>query len=264
MPELPQLLRDSSFSHYQPSAWCCTHVSRICADCARKDRRMQNKNAFLFDLDGVILDSMPMHSKAWRDYLARFGFASDGIEDRMHGKRNDEIVRAFWGDGISQSENFAHGAAKEALFREMMDPVFDAHLVPGIREFLEYYSEYPIGLATNAEPANAEFVLAKGNLKGYFGAIVDGMQVQNPKPWPDVYRRAAKLLEVDPQNCIVFEDSPTGVQAAKAAGSRVIGISTHARELEGVEFMVADFHDPALRQWLRSEYPVSRPSAPRR
>ncbi len=214
--------------------------------------------AILFDLDGVILDSMPMHIAAWRDYLGRHGFGSEGIEDRMHGKRNDEIVRAFWGDAIGEEENFHHGAMKEALFREMMDPVFETHLVPGVVDFLKHYSEYPIGLATNAEPANAEFTLAKANLKAYFRAIVDGMQVQRPKPWPDVYRRAAELLGVEPENCIVFEDSPTGVMAAKAAGARVIGVATHAANLEGVEFMVPDFRDAALHEWLRHEYPLPR------
>ncbi len=216
----------------------------------------------LFDLDGVILDSMPMHTIAWREYLSQHGFGSEGIEDRMHGKRNDEIVRAFWGEAITPEENFRHGAAKEALFREMMDPVFDQHLVPGIEQFLADYSEYPIGLATNAEPANADFTLTKGNLKGYFKAIVDGMQVQRPKPWPDVYRRAATLLGVEPQNCIVFEDSPTGVEAALAAGARVIGVATHTHALAGVEFMVRDFQDAALHQWLRHEYPTA--SSPRR
>jgi HAD superfamily hydrolase (TIGR01509 family) len=214
----------------------------------------------LFDLDGVILDSMPMHTVAWTEYLRRHGFPSDGIADRMHGKRNDEIVAAFWGDGISPEENFRHGAAKEALFREMMEPVFEQHLVPGVAEFLAAYSEYPIGLATNAEPANAEFTLVKANLKGYFKAIVDGMQVQRPKPWPDVYRRAATLLGVEPRNCIVFEDSPTGVEAALAAGARVIGVATHTDALAGVEFVVRDFRDAALHEWLRHEYPLASSS----
>jgi beta-phosphoglucomutase len=208
------------------------------------------KKAFLFDLDGVILDSMPMHIDAWREYLTRHGHGSEGIADRMHGKRNDEIVAAFWGDQISPEENFQHGAAKEALFREMMDPVLEQHLVPGIREFLSHYGEIPKALGTNAEPANAEFVLAKAKLKTHFRAIVDGMQVQKPKPFPDVYMRAAKLLDAEPANCIVFEDSPTGVQAGRAAGARVIGIATHADHLDGVELMVPDFRDAALFEWL--------------
>jgi HAD superfamily hydrolase (TIGR01509 family) len=212
------------------------------------------KKGFLFDLDGVIIDSMPMHIVAWREYLDRHGLDSDGIADRMHGKRNDEIVANYWGTGITAEENFRHGAAKEALFREMMDPVFDQYLVPGVREFLAAYGEIPKAVATNAESANAEFVLAKGKLKGYFQAIVDGMQVQRPKPFPDIYLRAAELIGVAPEHCIVFEDSPTGVRAAKAAGARVIGIATHAEELEGVEFMVRDFGDAALSEWLRRNF----------
>jgi beta-phosphoglucomutase len=215
---------------------------------------VSRKKAFLFDLDGVIIDSMPLHIVAWREYLSRFGFDPAGIADRMLGKRNDEIVAYYWGDSISAGENFRHGAEKEAHFRHLMEPVLESHLVPGIREFLEAYGETLKAVATNAEPANAEFVLAKGNLKHYFKAIVDGMQVQRPKPFPDVYERAANLLGVEPENCIVFEDSPTGVAAGLAAGARVIGISTHTSDLAGVEFSVRDFRDAALHKWLRGNF----------
>ncbi|MBS1831200.1 MAG: HAD-IA family hydrolase [Acidobacteria bacterium] len=211
-------------------------------------------DAFLFDLDGVIIDSMPLHTVAWREYLTRFGFDAQGVEHRMHGKRNDEIVAEFWGREISPEENFAHGAAKEALFREMMDPMFAKQLVPGVAEFLRSYGEVPKAVATNAEPANAEYVLSKGELKHYFQAVVDGMQVQNPKPYPDVYLRAASLLGVDPSRCIVFEDSPTGVAAGLAAGARVIGVATHAAKLDGVELMIPNFEPAAgLHEWLERE-----------
>ena len=211
--------------------------------------------AIIFDLDGVIVDSMPMHTAAWRRYLGQHGLDSDGIEDRMHGKRNDEIVRTFWGD-LSGGENFRHGAAKEALWREMMAPELESRLVPGIRQFLAQYGELPMGVATNAEPANADFVLDRGKLRTYFRVIVDGMQVQRPKPWPDVYQRAAKILGVEPGSCLVFEDSPTGVAAAKAAGATVVGITTHG-ELEGVALSMPHFLDPALHEWVRARFRIS-------
>ena len=205
--------------------------------------------ALIFDLDGVIVDSMPLHTHSWKLYLERHGIDAPDLVEKMHGRRNDEIVAAFWGNHLTPEENFHHGAAKESLWRELMEPLLEKHLVPGVRFFLERYAEAPIGLGTNAEPANAAFVLNKANLRPMFKAIVDGMQVAKPKPWPDVYCRASDLLNVAPSNCIVFEDSPTGVQAAKAAGMRVVGIQTHS-ELAGVDFTCRNFLDPALHAWL--------------
>jgi len=208
--------------------------------------------ALIFDLDGVIVDSMPMHTHSWKLYLERHGIDAPDLVEKMHGRRNDEIVAEFWGPHLTPEENFRHGAAKEALWRELMEPVLESHLVPGVRTFLERHREAPIALGTNAEPANAAFVLGRANLRPMFKAIVDGMQVAKPKPWPDVYCRASDLLGVDPSNCIVFEDSPTGVQAARAAGTRVVGIRTHV-ELVGVDLSCKDFLDPALEAWLAQQ-----------
>ena len=127
-------------------------------------------------------------------------------------------------------------------------------LVPGVIDFLQAYRDVPIGLASNAEPANIEFVLNTAQLHGFFRVIVDGMQVERPKPSPDVYVKAALKLGVPGRNCIILEDSPTGVTAARAAGARVVGVETHA-PLKDVDFRVANFVDPGLRQWLADQRP---------
>ena len=113
----------------------------------------------------------------------------------------------------------------------------------------------PIALATNAERANVDFVLDGGRLRPYFDAIVDGSQVERPKPAPDVYLRAAELLAVPPRNCIVFEDSPVGVAAAVAAGMRVVGVLTHPAALDGIRLSVANFLDARLDSWLSAQSP---------
>ena len=78
-------------------------------------------------------------------------------------------------------------------------------------------------------------MLDGADLRRYFDVVVDGHQVRRPKPFPDVYERAAELLGVSPANCVVFEDSPTGIEAAKAAGTRVVGVQTHTAELPAVD-----------------------------
>lgn len=209
--------------------------------------------ALVFDLDGVIIDSMPMHAEAWRVYLERLGISTPDIENQMHGRRNDEIVRALIDASLSPDEVFRHGAEKERLFREMMLPQLAQLIVPGVRDFLERTGGIPRAVASNAEPANIDFVLDGAGLRRYFDAVVDGQQVKQPKPWPDIYLRAADLLHTAPKNCIIFEDSPTGISAARAAGGRVAGIATHTTDLPDVDVLVCDFRDPALSQWLERQ-----------
>src|SRR5579884_1839121 len=176
--------------------------------------------ALIFDMDGVIVDSMPMHTKAWRAYLKRMGIDSDDdLARRMHGRRNDELVAELIAADLPPQTVFEHGAAKERMYREMMSPVLSAHLVPGVTEFLDACEGAPMAVATNAEPANVDFVLDGADLRRCFQAIVDGHQVARPKPHPDVYLRAAELLKTPPERCIVFEDSPAGVAAARSAGA---------------------------------------------
>lgn len=208
---------------------------------------MSEIQALIFDMDGVILDSNPLHVEAWAAYNRRFGIGMDeAMQQRMFGKRNDELVRDFFGAGLSDAEVFAHGAAKEALYREMTGSRLEEYLVPGVRAFLEFHKELPKGLGTNAEPPNVNFVLDGANLRQYFRAIVDGHQVAKAKPDPGIYLKVAELLGTAPKNCVVFEDSITGAQAGVAAGMRVVGVSTTYRELPGVEFMVPDFSDPHI------------------
>lgn len=217
----------------------------------QKGRRVAEIRAFIFDMDGVIVDSNPLHRIAWAEYNARHGIpTTEAMQQRMYGKRNDEIVRDFFGEHLSAEEVFAHGAAKEALYREMLKPRMEATLVPGLRAFLERHRGMPMALGTNAEPANVEFVLREAGLSQYFRVVVDGHQVENGKPHPEVYLRASDLLGIAPEFCVVFEDSATGVQAGRAAGMRVVGIGTTHDELPGVSLHIADFNDPSLERWL--------------
>ncbi len=212
--------------------------------------------ALIFDLDGVIVDSMPVHELAWRRYLETLGFDGGDIPARMHGRRNDEIVRDFLGQAIDHDTVVAHGAAKERVFREMLGDRLRENLVAGIAEWLDHVEGAPIALATNAERANIDFTLDGAGLRRYFDVIVDGSEVSRPKPAPDVYLRAAELLRIAPGNCIVFEDSPVGVAAALAAGMRVVGVRTHSSPLDGVVFSVANFLDPQLDGWLSAQRAV--------
>ncbi|HLM98299.1 MAG TPA: beta-phosphoglucomutase family hydrolase [Bryobacteraceae bacterium] len=214
---------------------------------------MARKQALILDMDGVIIDSNRWHRQAWAEYNRRHGIETDeAMQQRMYGKRNDDIVRDFFGAHLSDEEVYAHGAAKEQLYREMIRPALNESLVPGVREFLERHCGEPVGMATNAEPENVEFLIEEAQLRPYFRVLVDGHQVPNPKPHPDIYLRAAELLEVAPRDCVVFEDSLPGIEAARAAGMAVVGITTTHRELPGVDLEIRDFNSEDLEPWLRN------------
>lgn len=208
------------------------------------------KLAYVLDMDGVLIDSNPLHAVAWREYLTRFGIDADRVMERMHGKRNDQIVRDLFGAALSEQEVFDHGAAKEALYRDLMRPVLKEHLVGGVADFLGRHKERGLGLGSNAEPANLDFVLDGGGLRPYFGAVVDGHQVRHPKPHPEIYLKVASLLGVRPEDCVIFEDSATGIEAAKSAGARVVAVKTGDAPLPVCDFEIRDFRDPELEPWL--------------
>lgn len=204
-------------------------------------------------MDGVLVDSTALHTQAWLIYLERNGVQANGVLQRMHGKRNDEIVADLFGPGLSAEEILEHGAAKERLYRELMAPVLEQHLVPGVRSFLERSGHIPGAVASNAEPENIDFVLERSGLRPHFRVLVDGHQVARPKPFPDIYLRAAALLGVAPRDCIVFEDSTGGVRAARDAGARIVGIETTLRPVPDVDLSIPDFNDQRLIEWLQKQ-----------
>jgi len=216
--------------------------------------------ALIFDMDGVIVHSTPLHNQAWQEYLRRHGIeqSMETIETKMLGKHNDAIVRIFFGDDLPAAVVARHGAQKEKLFREIMAPRLQEFLVPGVCEFVRAHAGGPIAVATNAEAANVSFVLKGAGLEPYFQVVIDGHKVDKPKPDPEIYVATAQRLGIPPADCIVLEDSFTGVAAARAAGMRVVGLLTTAPHLDDCDLTITDFLDPELEAWLQQ----SRPAAP--
>jgi HAD superfamily hydrolase (TIGR01549 family) len=200
---------------------------------------------------------MPQHVLAWERYLAQLGAPAGEIERRMHGKRNPELVRDFLGNDLPDDVVFEHGAAKERLFRDMLlAGDMNTYRVPGLSEFLARHPNVPKAVGSNAEPANIDFVLDRLGLRTHFQIIVHGQEVSRPKPFPDIYLKASERLGIPPANCIVFEDSPTGLEAGRAAGMRLVGVETTPTELRGVDLRIENFLDPQLESWLRAQAPL--------
>lgn len=201
------------------------------------------------------MHSMPLHTEAWEQYLSRAGRRVPDLESRMHGKRNAELVVDLFGEGLPDDVVFQHGAAKEELWRELMlERGIEQYRVRGLEGFLKRYQEVPKAIGTNAEPANIEFVLKHFGLAEYFSFTIDGQQVSRPKPFPDIYLRCAERLGINPRNCVIFEDSPTGIEAGRAAGMRLVGVETTPTQFTGVDLHISNFESPELDAWLGAQH----------
>jgi len=183
--------------------------------------------AAIFDMDGVIVDSHPVHKKTWRKFLESLGKEIDEehLNFIMEGRKRDEILRYFLGE-LSDEQVRTLGHQKEQLFREESA---DMKAIDGLREFLWQLSEAKIRLAVASSGSNGRvnYVLDLLDLRHYFQAIVTGDQVKYGKPDPTIFRVACDHLRVRPSETLVFEDSVSGVRAAKAAGMRCVGVATN-------------------------------------
>lgn len=185
--------------------------------------------AVIFDMDGVIVDTNPHHRLAWREFYQRNGrnLSDDDFVQYVSGKHNTDIVAHLFANRVlTPAEVMRLGHEKEVLFRELYRPVITP--VAGLIEFLELLKTAGIrtAVATSAPVENLDFVVDTLNIRHYFDALLNESMVGHPKPDPEIYQKAMAMLGVEPADSVIFEDSMTGIQAAKASGASVIGMAT--------------------------------------
>jgi beta-phosphoglucomutase family hydrolase len=183
--------------------------------------------AFLFDMDGTMVDSMPWHVRAWAAFANEVGCEPPGQDffRRTTGMTGVEVMRAFLGDRPA-AELGAHVERKEAIYRSMFAPHFRE--VCGFRAFARAAKAAGVNVAcaTAGDADNIAFVLDHLGFHGFFDAIVGAHDVARGKPHPDLFLLAAERLGVDPAACLVFEDAPHGIEAARRAGMPAVAIAT--------------------------------------
>ncbi len=201
---------------------------------------------FIFDMDGVLVDTNPHHRIAWRAYFDRYGKPLDDAAFVQHvsGKHNDEILKHLFGENMPGNARQL-AAEKEALFRELYAP--DIVPVPGLVPFLHSLKQAGIGTAvgTSAPIENLDFVMDTLNLRPFFDVLLDESKVTHPKPDPEIYLNAIAMLGSTPAEAVIFEDSLTGIRAAKATGAKVVGVATTESETvlrnAGVDWVIQDY-----------------------
>jgi HAD superfamily hydrolase (TIGR01509 family) len=212
----------------------------------------------VFDMDGVLIDSHPVHRIAWSKFLATIGksVSDEGLSFILAGRRREEILRHFLGD-LPESKIAEYGHQKDLFFEENFQ---DVKLIPGVSRFLDTLGEAGLraGIATSASSARTWGTLRRLQLDQKFTAVVTGDDVEAGKPDPAVYKLAAERMNLSPAQLLALEDAPCGIQAAKAAGMRCVGVSTNGRvemlRQCGAEFVIPDFLDLSIDTLLQLSF----------
>lgn len=184
--------------------------------------------AVLWDMDGTLLDSADYHWRAWRETLAVEGFElTRELFAESFGRRNDATLRAYFGEEFPLSEVDRIGAIKEARYRDMVRTC-GVELLPGVGRWLERLKEdgWRQALASSASLLNVETILVGLKIAEVFDAIVCAEDVQTGKPDPEVFLVAAARVSAPPSRCVVIEDAPAGIEGARLAGMRTIGVQS--------------------------------------
>ena len=203
-----------------------------------------NKKAFIFDLDGVIVDTAKYHYLAWQKIANELGieFTPEHNEELkgVSRVRSLDIVLELGKIEASQEDKNKWLFQKNEDYLSYLVDIDQSEILPGVFPVLKYLKENGQAIALGSASKNARPILEKTGIIDYFDAIVDGNDVANAKPDPEVFLIAAKLLGVNPEDSIVFEDSVAGIQAANIANMTSVGIGNEEILCES-KFIFKDF-----------------------
>jgi HAD superfamily hydrolase (TIGR01509 family) len=204
-------------------------------------------SAIIFDMDGVVIDSHPIHKRSWSLFLQSVGktVSDDDLEFVREGTKRNDILRHFLGD-LSEHELHEYGLQKEALFRRQ---AISMQPIPGFLDFIARVTScgIPAALASSGSKNRVNYILDHLEVGRHFAVVITGDDVKSGKPDPTIFRLAGAKLGALPSQTLVFEDAVAGVQAARAAGMRCIGVADSSRaqllRRAGAEDVIPDFLD---------------------
>lgn len=200
------------------------------------------KKGFIFDMDGVLVDNIPEHKKALRQFLQHYGldFTDEEFDQNINGRSMREITASFFPNKSTEDLDRL-AAEKEALYRQIYIP----KAMPGLYDMLKaiQHQEGKLAVCTSAPYENVNFTMKGLGLEDIWDFIITGDQVKKSKPHPEIYEKAAAGLNLSPANCVVFEDSLSGIFSAKAAGIDVVGVATSHQKQELAPHTVQQIYD---------------------
>ena len=212
---------------------------------------MNNIQACLFDLDGVIVDTAVYHYKAWKRLANELGF--DFTEEQnellkgVSRVRSLEIILQIGGVAKTDAEKEELATRKNTWYVDMINHMQPSEILPGAREFVQTCRNAGIKTALGSASKNSMTILEKIGMIDLFDAIIDGNKVSKAKPDPEVFLKGAEALEVAPSDCVVFEDAIAGVEAAINGGMKVVGIGS-PKVLIGANLVVKGLSEMSLER----------------
>lgn len=212
--------------------------------------------AFLFDLNGTMINDMAFHIRAWHGILNDLGagISLERMKEECYGK-NEEVIERVMPGRFSPEEKQKMGFEKEKQYQQEFKP--HLQLLPGLTEFLLQAQQSGIKMAIGSAAImfNIDFVIDNLDIRSYFGALISADHVVKSKPDPETFLECATELGIDPVNCLVFEDAPKGVEAAANAGMDCVVLTTMHEghefdQFSNVKMLIADYSNPAIQQLL--------------
>ncbi|MBI9059767.1 MAG: beta-phosphoglucomutase [Labilibaculum sp.] len=191
---------------------------------------MEKISACIFDLDGVVVDTAKYHYIAWKSLANELGFDfTEADNERLKGVSRMTSLEILLGIGkveLDEATKLKLAEKKNKNYLEYILKMTPDEILPGVKEFMNELRSKGVKIALGSASKNAMTILNQLELTNYFDAIVDGTHVSNAKPDPEVFLKGAQLLNVDPLDCVVFEDAEAGVEAAINGNMKCVGIGS--------------------------------------
>jgi beta-phosphoglucomutase len=210
--------------------------------------------ALIFDLDGVVVDTAKYHYLAWKKIAEELGFDfTEKDNERLKGvsrMHSLEILLEIGGIELSEAEKLKLMENKNRDYLSYIYKMTPDEILPGVIQILKIAKEKGLKTAIGSVSKNAKVILEKINLISYFDSIIDGLQISKGKPDPEVFLKGAQELNVKPEECLVFEDSEAGIEAAIKGSMHVVGIG-EKETLGKAEMVVPGFENIELDTFLK-------------
>ena len=201
--------------------------------------------AVIFDLDGTLIDNNAYHLMAWKKYLKNVGIniAEDEYRKNINGRTNKDALEYIYQRKMTDDEAMVYALEKEAVYREIYLPFIKP--ISGLLKFLDLLHELkiPMAIATSGIQVNIDYMFDHLPIKQYFSVVLNSAHISKGKPDPEIYLKAASLLQIPSFECLAFEDAAVGVTSAKNAGMKVIALTTTqtVEELKGADMIINNF-----------------------
>lgn len=211
--------------------------------------------AFIFDLDGVIVDTARYHFESWKQLAHELGFEiPDSLNEELKGLGRMESldkVLAYGNGQVSDDKKEEYAARKNNIYLDNISHIAPGDTLPGVLEFLADTRRHGIRIALGSGSKNAGSIIERLQLTDTFDAVCDGNDISRSKPDPEIFQCACRALNVSPEHAIVFEDAAAGIEAAKHCGTVTVGIGD-PENLENADHVIPGFTGISVRDILAS------------